>query len=235
MPSTNCNRITVVLRPREGETLEGLQLYARLGAPVSVGRALGVIASLSRGDAVEHALESEAQLVLAEAALKRATTPGGDDHHPALRRVIEHVPTLYLQVADEIKQQALDDGDDEAMADEAAGQAIRVLVTFKQRLDKLLEPDLLTTQITGSLITENAIVAETPYAQVRVTNIDEWLKTLKNAQRYEWLRDKGRIDDMDTDLCVAREEQCYFGTELDAEVDNGLRLNRLLEINGEPV
>ncbi|MDY7560178.1 hypothetical protein QN366_01410 [Pseudomonas sp. CCC3.2] len=229
------NHITIALKARKGESLAGLAPFLSIGATVQVGRFGALVTAHYAGDQIEQADLLRCQLVLAEAALKRATTPTGDDHHPALRRVIEHVPTLYLQVADEIKQQALNEGDDESEAEDKAGQALRALVIFKQKLEKLLEPDLLATQNPGSLITENPIVAETPYAQVRVTNIDEWLKTLKNAQRYEWLRDKGRIDDMDTDLCVAREEQCYFGTELDAEVDNGLRLARLLEINGEPV
>ncbi|ARA79598.1 hypothetical protein ACDH60_10365 [Pseudomonas ficuserectae] len=52
------NRITLVLRPREGETLDSLQFYAQLGAPVSVGRALGVIAALCEGDAIEQLLDT---------------------------------------------------------------------------------------------------------------------------------------------------------------------------------
>ncbi|KPB94873.1 hypothetical protein [Pseudomonas syringae group genomosp. 3] len=52
------NRITLVLRPREGETLDGLQFYSKIGAPVSVGRALGVIASVSEGNAVEQLLDT---------------------------------------------------------------------------------------------------------------------------------------------------------------------------------
>lgn len=70
MPSTN--RVTVALRPREGETLDGLQFYARLGAPVSIGRALGVIVSATEGDAVDRYHELEAQLVLAESALAKS-------------------------------------------------------------------------------------------------------------------------------------------------------------------
>ena len=66
-------------------------------------------------------------------------------------------------------------------------------------------------------------------------NVDDHVRMARDAARYQWLRDKSRIDDMDTDLCAAREEQCYFGTELDTEIDNGMRLARLLEANGEPV
>ncbi|MCF7557780.1 hypothetical protein [Pseudomonas petrae] len=229
------NKITLVLRPHAGTKIEELQRYAKPGMPVGVGRALGFIASAGEGDVMERAEQLESQVVIAEAAMRRGTVMHDQDHLPALRRVIAHVPAMYLQVADAIKQAALDDGDDESMAGEAAGQAIRVLVMFKQRLEMLLEPDLLTPPPQANPITEKPVIAETPYAQVRVTDIGEWIRTVTNAKRYEWLRDKNRVEDMDTDLCAAREEQCFFGAELDAEVDTGMRLERLLEKHGEPV
>lgn len=125
------SRITLVLRPREGETLDGLQFYAQLGAPVSVGRALGVISSIYEGDAVNGLLDLE------------------EGHSPDLRQLIDHVPGLYLQVSNEVKQEALNDGDDEAEADYKAGQALRVLLMFKQRIEKQLEPDLLSVDKSG--------------------------------------------------------------------------------------
>ena len=104
-----------------------------------------------------------------------------------------------------------------------------------QALEKLLEPDLFNAPNLVDASGKPTLVAETPYAQVRVTNIDEWIKTVKNAQRYEWLRDKDRVEDMDTSICAARDDQCYFETELDTEIDNGMRLARLLEKHGELV
>ncbi|WP_341522963.1 hypothetical protein AABC73_06815 [Pseudomonas sp. G.S.17] len=228
-------RITVVLKPREGEEIGAVATFLSLGSTVMIGRGGAVVASLSAGDKISHAEILENQIVLAESAMRRGVVMQDQDHLPALRRVIGSIPSLYLAVSDEIKQKALDDGDDEDEAEEKAGQALRTLIIFKQKLESMLEPDLLTTQVTGSLITENPVVAETPYAQVRVTNIDAWLTTVKNSARYEWLRDKDRVEDMDTDLCAARNEQCYFDTELDTEIDNGMRLARLLEKHGEPV
>ena len=134
------NRITLVLRPNEGASLEDLQQYAKLGMPVGVGRALGVITSTSEGDAVERAEQFENQVILAEAAMRRGVLLTDKDCQPVLRRVIEHVPELYREVADAIKQAALAAGDDESTAEEAASQAIRVLVVFKQRLEEKLEP-----------------------------------------------------------------------------------------------
>ncbi|MCF7532001.1 hypothetical protein [Pseudomonas petrae] len=227
--------LTVVLRARAGERIADLAPFLKVGSTVAVGRSGAVVTAVSAGDKITHAERLESQVVLAEAAMRRGALMHDQDHLPALRRVIDHVPAMYLQVADAVKQAALEDGDDLDAAEEAAGQAIRVLVMFKQRLEKLLEPDLLTATSVAISEPEPVVVAETPYAQVRVTDIGEWIRTVANAKRYEWLRDKNRVEDMDTDLCAAREEQCFFGAELDTEVDTGMRLERLLEKHGEPV
>ncbi|WP_443690384.1 hypothetical protein [Pseudomonas sp.] len=229
-------RITIVLRPQEISTLSQIRQFIQLGAPVAIGRGIAVIASCSDRDSIEELERAESQLVLAEAALKRATpVTVGADHLPALRRVIDHIMTVALPVADRIKYSAVENGDDHETAEEAAGQAIRVAVMIRQALEKLLEPDLFNAPNLVDASGKPTLVAETPYAQVRVTNIDEWIKTVKNAQRYEWLRDKDRVEDMDTSICAARDDQCYFETELDTEIDNGMRLARLLEKHGELV
>jgi hypothetical protein len=228
------NRITLVLRPNDGATLEDLQQYAKLGMPVGVGRALGVITSASEGDAVERAEQLENQAVLAEAAMRRGVLLTDKDCQPALRRVIDHVPELYREVAHAIIERHLLAGDDESTAEEAADQAIRVLVMFKQRLEKLLEPDLLTPPGQAISITEKDVIAETPYAQVRVTDIGEWIRTVTNAKRYEWLRDSNRVEDADTDLLAARGDQLFYGPALDREVDEAMGLD-LVKKQGELV
>jgi hypothetical protein len=134
------NRITLVLRPNQGASLEDLKQYAKLGMPVGVGRSLGVITSASEGDVVQRAEQLENQVILAEAAMRRGVLLTDKDCQPALRRVIDQVPKLYREVADAIKQAALAAGDDESTAEEAASQAICVLVVFKQRLEEQLEP-----------------------------------------------------------------------------------------------
>lgn len=53
------DRITLVLRAPEGSTLEQVLPYALLGAHVSIGRGLAVIAGASQGDLVTPALERE--------------------------------------------------------------------------------------------------------------------------------------------------------------------------------
>lgn len=230
------SEVTVVLKARKGESLSELAPFLKPGCTILVGRSGAVVAAVSCGDKIEHAERLENQIVLAESAMRRGSLMQDQNHIPALTRVIGHIPEMYLQVADAIKQQALDDGDDMAIAEEAAGQAIRVLVTFKEKLEKMLEPDLLTTQILGSSTTrDSSVVAESPYAQVRVTNIDDWIRTVQNAKRYEWLRDRDRVEDADTDLVAARDRDCFYGQALDREVDDAMRVARLLEKHGEPV
>jgi len=136
--------ISIVLKAREGEQIGDLAPFLKPGCTVQVGRSGAVVAAVSCGDKIAHAEQLENQIVLAESAMRRGSLMQDQDHIPALNRVINHIPEMYLQVADAIKQQALDDGDDLAMAEEAAGQAIKVLVTFKEKLEKMLEPDLLT-------------------------------------------------------------------------------------------
>ncbi|MDG9890192.1 hypothetical protein [Pseudomonas juntendi] len=53
------DRITLVLRAPEGGSLEQILPFALLGAHVSIGRGLAVIASASQGDLVTPALERE--------------------------------------------------------------------------------------------------------------------------------------------------------------------------------
>lgn len=58
-------------------------------------------------------------------------------------------------------------------------------------------------------------------------HIDDRVKMAANAKRYEWLRDRNRVTDIDTCLCVARDDTVYFGHDLDKNVDDAMRLARL--------
>ena len=70
-----------------------------------------------------------------------------------------------------------------------------------------------------SLITENPVVAESPYSEVRVKNIDEWCKTVANARRYEWLRDVA-FDTPRQDLVLRdKSGNMLIEQDLDSEID----------------
>jgi hypothetical protein len=128
------NRITLVLRAREGETLESLCQYAQLGAPVAIGRAGAVIASAHEGDRDEVAHQLEHQLTLAEAAIKRGVRPGCglriDDwiatvqnarryewlRNAALISGHANVPMVRFGLGDPLRTEALDNAVDAFMA-----------------------------------------------------------------------------------------------------------------------
>lgn len=62
-------------------------------------------------------------------------------------------------------------------------------------------------------------------------HIDDRVRMAANANRYEWLRDRGRVIDIDTCLCVGNDDKFYFGHELDKNVDDAMRLARLEELH----
>jgi carbon storage regulator len=53
------NRITLVLRAKEGETLAHVLPYVQLGAPVAVGTSVAIIAGASDRDVLNSALDRE--------------------------------------------------------------------------------------------------------------------------------------------------------------------------------
>lgn len=63
MPNSNkrptIDRISIVLRPAEGQTLEQIQKHVQLGAHVSIGRGLAVIAGASDRDVVTQSMEAD--------------------------------------------------------------------------------------------------------------------------------------------------------------------------------
>lgn len=60
-------------------------------------------------------------------------------------------------------------------------------------------------------------------------SIDERVRMAADARRYRHLRDRTLIEDVDNDLLVLRGDRYLTGEELDREIDNALRLARLLE------
>jgi hypothetical protein len=104
-------------------------------------------------------------------------------------------------------------------------QAVRQYLDGQNRQKILLDAlaNTVTTPIRGIATTENSsAVAES-------LHIDERVKMASNARRYQWLRDRGRVTDIDTDLCVARDDTVYFGHDLDKNVDDAMRLAQLEE------
>jgi len=62
-------------------------------------------------------------------------------------------------------------------------------------------------------------------------HIDDRVRMAANAKRYEWLRDRDRVTDLDTDLCAARDDTAYFAHDLDKSIDDAMRLARPEELH----
>lgn len=72
------DRISIVLRSADGQTLEQITPFVQQGAHVSIGRGLAVIAACSGGDAIKELHQAESQVVLAESAMRRGILLGED-------------------------------------------------------------------------------------------------------------------------------------------------------------
>lgn len=113
-------------------------------------------------------------------------------------------------------------------------QAVRQYLDGQNRQQILL--DVLANTVTtphqggllglknGSVITGASIVSE-------YLHIDDRVRMAANAKRYEWLRDRDRVTDFDSNLCVARDDTVYFGHDLDKNVDDAMRLAQLEELH----
>lgn len=105
-------------------------------------------------------------------------------------------------------------------------QAVRQYLDGQNRQQILLDilASTVTTPLRVSGTTDIPVVTEQMH-------IDDRVRMAANAKRYEWLRDRDRVTDFDTDLCVARDDTVYFGHDLDKNVDDAMRLARLEELH----
>jgi hypothetical protein len=95
-------------------------------------------------------------------------------------------------------------------------QAVRQYLDGQNRQQILL--DVLANTVTTPITADSM-------------HIDDRVRMAANANRYEWLRDRGRVIDIDTCLCVGNDDKFYFEHELDKSVDDAMRLARLEELH----
>lgn len=95
-------------------------------------------------------------------------------------------------------------------------QAVRQYLDGQNRQQILL--DVLANTVTTPITADSM-------------HIDDRVRMAANANRYEWLRDRGRVIDIDTCLCVGNDDKFYFGHELDKSVDDAMRLARQEELH----
>lgn len=95
-------------------------------------------------------------------------------------------------------------------------QAVRQYLDGQNRQQILLDAlaNTVTTPITADSI-----------------HIDDRVRMAANAKRYEWLRDLGRVDDAEDTVVAGRGIHCFYGEDLDREIDDAMRLARLQELH----
>jgi hypothetical protein len=168
-------RITLVLRAPEGSTLEQVIPFALLGAHVSIGRGLAVIAGASEGD-LQECLSQKLQ----ELGRER------EDHYEAMRyceRALGMHPLLGAHAGEMHALLQLINvkvGGLRAVCDHGGDPSDQMWEEFDVALDAIWP--LLET-MAPALADENVIQPESRF------DIDEHVRMVADAKRYRWLRD----------------------------------------------
>lgn len=200
------DRITLVLRAKEGDTLEQVMPFVQLGAPVAIGCGMAVIAGASDED-LQMVLGQERDDRQMQAQLQQEAL-GAPAHLAA------HAQEMFdLLVRINTKCGGLD---------AALGHGIEPSEQMWTESREAMEAiwDLL-----------DKVKAAEAFGVATSMHIDDRVKMAANAKRYEWLRDRICIEDADDDLMVVRGDRYFDGDELDTEIDNALRLARLKELH----
>lgn len=196
------DRITLVLRAKEGGTLEQVMPFVQLGAPVSIGRGLAVIAGAS---------DEDLQMVLDQERDERQLQ---QEALGAAAHLAAHAQEMFDLLA-RINTKC-------GGLDAALGHGIEPSEQMWTESREAMEAiwDLL-----------DKVKAAEAFGVATSMHIDDRVKMAANAKRYEWLRDRTCIEDADNDIMVVRGDQYFDGDELDREIDNALRLARLEELH----
>ncbi|MBV4480020.1 hypothetical protein [Pseudomonas khavaziana] len=203
------DRITVVLRPQEGSTLNQVHQFVGTGLIVAIGRGLGVLEHYCQGDAIQRLGEARelhlAQIELYEAAL------GAPAHLAAnAQEMFDLLHRINVKVGG--LNAVLGHGGEpsEQMWDESH-QAMDAIWDL---LDKVKSAEVFGSP---SSTTGIPVVTESMH-------IDERVRMAANAKRYEWLRDVA-FDTPRQDLVPrAKSGNMLIEQELDSEVDGAMRV-----------
>ena len=202
------DRITLVLKPQEGETLEQILPFVQLGAPVSIGRGLAVIAGASDED-LQMVLGKERDDRQMQAGLQQQAL-GAPTHLAA------HAQEMF----DLLRRIDAKCGGLDAALDHGIEPSDQMWTESREAMEAIWE---LQDKI------QSAATVDTVASQSM--HIDDRVRMAANARRYEWLRDRTCIEDADNDIMVVRGNSYFNGAELDTEIDNALRLARLEELH----
>lgn len=211
------DRISIVLRPTEGGSLEQIAQYVQLGAPVAIGRAGAVIAAASDEDfhvTIGREREQHAEQVdLLQAALAV---------DPLLTACAHEMFSLLERI--EVKCGGLN-----AVLGHGMDPSEQMWEDSRQALDdvwpllckvqgKEYAPDPVETEQVNQIAREGENVnQETEFC------IDDHVRMAANAKRYEWLRNVA-FDTPRQDLVPRdRHQNMLIEQGLDAEIDRAMK------------
>lgn len=234
--SPELDRITVVLRPQEGSTLNQVHQFVGTGLIVAIGRGLGVLEHYCQGDAIQRLGEARelhaAQIELYEAALGAPAhlAAHAQEMFDLLHRINVKVGGLnaVLGHGGEPSEQMWEEHNEamEAIWD-LLDKVQSAASVDKDRVNQVAETHESVNQQQNALQNIPEIIPEPAEA----FDIDDHVRLVADAERYRWLRDRDRIKDIDTDICVAVGDHICFGTQLDRDIDDAIRLARLEELH----
>ncbi|WP_244988683.1 hypothetical protein [Pseudomonas qingdaonensis] len=209
---TQPDRITLVLRPAKGGTLEHILPFVKLDAHVYIGRGLAVVAGTSEGD-----LQAEWETKAQELGRER------EEHGHAMEyceRALGMHPLLVAharEMHDLLRLINIKVGGLRAVCDHGGDPSEQMWEEFDTALDAIW-PLLGTLAPT---LTEEKSETSGRFS------IDEHVSLANDARRYRYLRDRERLEDPDHDLLVVRGNKWFCTEELDREIDTALRLEAL--------
>jgi hypothetical protein len=210
------DRITLVLRAKEGDTLEQVMPFVQLGAPVSIGRGMAVIAGAS---------DEDLQAVLGQERDDRTIQC---NLHQEAMGAPAHLAAHAKEMFDLLHRINVKVGGLNAVLGHGGEPSEQMWDEHNEAMDAIW--DLLDKVKSAEVFGSPSLIAEIPVVTDSM-HIDDRVRMASNAKRYEWLRDRNRVSDIDTDLCVARDDTVLFGHDLDTEIDNAIRLARLQELH----
>ncbi|NMY23815.1 hypothetical protein [Pseudomonas sp. WS 5410] len=210
------DRITLVLRAKEGETLEQVLPFVQLGAPVSIGRGLAVIAGAS---------DEDLQAVLGQERDDRTIQC---NLHQEAMGAPAHLAAHAKEMFDLLHRINVKVGGLNAVLGHGGEPSEQMWDEHNEAMDAIwdLLDKVKSAEVFGAPSSTTGIPVDTDSM-----HIDDRVKMAANAKRYEWLRDRNRVTDIDTALCVARDDTVFFGHDLDMNVDDEMRLARLEELH----
>ncbi|WP_223255123.1 hypothetical protein [Pseudomonas putida] len=212
---TQPDRISLVLKAPEGGSLEQVLHFTKLGAQVSIGRGLAVIAGASDSD-----LQSDIELLEEALAVDKHLALAAPEMANLLKRIDVKVGGLMAVAGHGMAPS-------EEMWAEAEDALAEIELVLNLSQGRPAAPSHLIDGAPSKEFSDGVEKNSIPPVSAADFDIDDHIRMAADARRYRWLRDRERIEDPDEDLLVVRGDNWLSGEELDQEIDTTLRLEAL--------